>query len=224
MNITERTSHINRSAVYGIAIWIACLIAGIGNAQTEFKNTSSMFDGKTLNGWKLVNPKDSSLWSVEQGAITCHNRGKLIPSNSFLQSTKAYQNFEFRCLFRLSGDSGFINSGIQYRSNVKKNGEVVGYQADIGSGYWGDLYDENRRGTLVKGDSTILPQLLFDEGWNSYIIRVKDNFHELYINGIKTVEYKEADAAIPSRGIIALQIHGGGIARVEFKDIFITTY
>jgi hypothetical protein len=183
-----------------------------------------MFDGKTLNGWKVVNSKDTSLWSVEQGAITCHNRGKLIVSNSFLQSAKEYQNFEFRCLFRLSGDSGFINSGIQYRSNVKKNGEVVGYQADIGNGYWGDLYDEHRRGTLVKGDSSILPQLLFDDGWNSYIIRVKDNFHELYINGIKTVEYNEKDPAIPSKGIIALQIHGGGIAKVEFKDIFITIY
>jgi hypothetical protein len=224
MDITIIESHFTRAVKQVVAIIMAFLIICTANAQTKFRKTSSMFDGKTLNGWKVVNLKDTSLWSVEQGAITCHNHGELITANSFLQSEKEYQNFEFRCLFRLSGDSGFVNSGIQYRSYVKNNGDVVGYQADIGNGYWGDLYDEHRRGTLIKGDSSILPQLLNDAGWNSYVIRVKNNFHELYINGIKTLEYVETDRKIPSKGIIALQIHGGGIAKVEFKDIFITTY
>ncbi|WP_218587926.1 hypothetical protein [Arenibacter palladensis] len=41
-----------------------------------------------------------------------------------------------------------INSGIQYRSIIKDN-KIIGYQADIGKGYWGDIYDEHRRGKLV---------------------------------------------------------------------------
>jgi hypothetical protein len=192
-------------------------------AQAQAIKPVSLFDGKTLMGWKPVKAEDANLWSVEDGAITCHNKGRLIKSNSFLRSEMEYENFEFSCLFRLSGDSGFRNSGIQYRSKLI-NGLVTGYQADIGNGYWGDIYDEHRRGTLVKGDSTVLQHLLFETGWNSYIIRVKGNHHELYINGIKTADYFEKDQAIPSKGFFALQIHGGGIAKVAFKNINITVY
>lgn len=42
------------------------------------------------------------------------------------------------------------------------------------------------------------------------------------INGHQTVDYTEPDANIPQSGLIGLQIHGGGKAQVEFKDIFIT--
>jgi len=209
--------------------WLACpslilLFCSISlAAQPQAIKPVSLFDGKTLKGWKPVTADDAGLWSVENGAITCHNKGRLIKSNSFLQSEMEYENFEFSCLFRLSGDSGFINSGIQYRSKLI-NGNITGYQADIGNGYWGDIYDEHRRGNLVKGDSSILRQLLFETGWNSYIIRVNGNHHELYINGIKTADYFEKDRNIPSKGFFALQIHGGGIAKVEFKHINITVF
>lgn len=193
------------------------------SGQVVSPRTFSLFDEQTLKGWKVVSAADKKLWSVVGGVIVCNNNGELIKSNSFLQTDTEYENFEFRCLFRLTGNSGFINSGIQYRSKVI-NGAVTGYQADIGNGYWGDIYDEHRRGTLVKGDSTTLRHLLFESGWNSYMIRVKGNHHELYINGIKTADYLEKDRTIPSKGIIALQIHGGGIAKMEFKKITITVF
>ena len=40
------------------------------------------------------------------------------------------------------------NSGIQFRSEALPDGEMRGYQADIGVGWWGKLYEENRRGLL----------------------------------------------------------------------------
>jgi hypothetical protein len=146
-----------------------------------------------------------------------------IPENTYLYTEKEYSDFEFRCLFRLSGDpkTGLINSGIQYRSQVH-NGQIVGYQADIGTGYWGDIYDEHRRGKLIGGDLRTLKYLLKEDGWNSYIIRAKGNYHELYINGIKTCDYIENDPKIPAKGVIAVQIHSGGAAKVEFRDLTIT--
>lgn len=192
-------------------------------AQQPAVKTISLFNEQTLKGWKFVTAEDKKLWSVVNGIIVCNNAGEYLNSNSFLHTENEFQDFEFRCLFRLSGDSGFINSGIQYRSKLIK-GNVTGYQADIGKGYWGDLYDEHRRGTLLKGDTTILHHLLFEDNWNSYIIRVKGRHHELYINGIKTADYFEKDPSIPSKGFIALQIHSGGIAKVEFKKIEITVY
>ena len=42
------------------------------------------------------------------------------------------------------------NSGIQFRSEPLPDGEVKGYQADVGPGWWGKLYEENGRGLLWK--------------------------------------------------------------------------
>jgi hypothetical protein len=187
-------------------------------AQSAGK-TISLFDGKTLSGWKAF-PADQNLWKVIDSVIVGGDGIKNIPSNLYLHTEKEYGDFEFRCLFRLSGDpgTGMINSGIQYRSTII-NGEMVGYQADIGNGFWGDIYDEHRRGTLVKGDLSILKHILKEDGWNSYIVRVKGNHHELYINGVKTGDYVEKDPTVPSKGIIAFQLHSGGAAKLELRDL-----
>ena len=183
----------------------------------------SLFDGKTLAGWKTVKPAHQKSWYVQDSVLMTGDRKTKIPENNYLYTEKEFGDFEFRCLFRLSGDpkTGMINSGIQYRSQVK-NGLMVGYQADIGNGYWGDIYDEHRRGKLIGGDLSTLRHLLKEDGWNSYIIRVKGKHHELYINGVKTCDYIEQDPSIPARGVIAVQIHSGGAAQVEFRDLTIT--
>ena len=191
-------------------------------AQNEPGKDISLFDGKTLTGWKVTNPADKELWKVVDSVITGGDGTHKIKSNSYLQTVKEYGDFEFRCLFRLSGDSrtGMINSGIQYRSKIIDN-NMVGYQADIGNGYWGDIYDEHRRGKLVGGDLSVLKHLLREDGWNSYIIRVKGNQHTLYINGVKTCDYTEKDPSVPASGIIAIQLHSGGAATIQFRDITI---
>lgn len=185
--------------------------------------TTSLFDGKSLTGWKTVNPAFAKMWSVVDGVITAGDGQKKIPANTYLATTKEYADFEFRCLFRISGDhkTGLINSGIQYRSSIKGK-KIIGYQADIGRGYWGDLYDEHRRGKLIQGDLSTLKHIIKEDGWNSYIIRCQGNHHELYINGVKTVDYTEKDPKIPAQGVIAVQIHSGGKAKVEFRNITVT--
>jgi hypothetical protein len=178
-----------------------------------------LFDGKTLTGWKPVKKENAKYWSVVDGVITASNDGKKVPTNTYLATEKTYQDFEFRCSFRISGDhkTGMINSGIQYRSQIEGN-KIIGYQADIGRGYWGDIYDEHRRGKLVAGDLSKLTDTLKEDGWNDYLVRCKGKKHELFINGVKVVTYTE-QKDFPSKGVIGLQLHSGGIAKVEFKDL-----
>jgi len=191
-----------------------------------------LFDGKTLDGWVAVNKNNAKYWSVVDGVITASNNGKKMPVNSYLATEKLYQNFEFKCKFRLSGDhkTGLINSGIQYRSILKKlKGQegirkIIGYQADIGKGWWGGLYDEHRRGQLVKGNTKELLKNFKDDDWHDYVIRCIGNKHELFINGHKTAEYIEREPKIESFGVIALQLHSGGIAKMEYKDISIKEF
>ncbi|QJW90296.1 DUF1080 domain-containing protein [Spirosoma taeanense] len=211
-----------RFLVLSVFLWIQMGCSAPAFAQLAGK-TESLFDGRTLTGWKTVDPSHEKLWFVKDSVIRSGDGLKKIPENTYLHTLKDYGNFEFRCLFRLSGDpaTGMINSGIQYRS-ILEGGKIVGYQADIGNGYWGDIYDEHRRGKLAGGDLSVLKRILKEDGWNSYIIRCKGNRHELYINGVKTCDYTEQDSRIPQKGVIAVQIHSGGVAQVEFRDLTIS--
>ncbi len=198
------------------------LILLVINATISLSQDIPLFDGKSLSGWKVSDPAYSYLWKVVDGVIVGGDPVKKVPVNSYLVTEKTYRNFEFRCLFKLTGDPaiGMINSGIQYRSEIKNN-DMVGYQADIGEGYWGDIYDEHRRGKLVSGDLSILKEILNPTGWNSYIVRCVGNRHQLYINGVKTADYIEKETAIPQQGIIGVQIHSGGNAQIFLKNISI---
>jgi hypothetical protein len=64
-------------------------------------------------------------------------------------------------------------------------------------------------------------KVLKPDGWNDYQIRCEGKRIRLWINGLQTVDYTEADNSIPQSGLIALQIHGGGKAQVSYKDITI---
>ncbi|NIP98452.1 MAG: DUF1080 domain-containing protein, partial [Akkermansiaceae bacterium] len=44
---------------------------------------------------------------------------------------------------------------------------VTGYQADIGTGWFGKLYEEGGRGILV-GSYKNAPVIKPDDGWNTY--------------------------------------------------------
>jgi len=206
-----------------VFLGFSCACAQQSASSRQPLQTIKLFDGVTLKGWKPVNPADAKYWTVKDSLITGGDGVNHVPKNTYLQTEQEYENFEFRCLFRLTGDpnTGFINSGIQYRSYVH-NTDIVGYQADIGDGHWGDIYDEHRRELLVSGDLSTLQHLIHKGGWNSYIIRVQGSHHELYINGVKTCDYIEPDPAIPSKGVIAFQLHSGGAAKIQIRDVTIT--
>ena len=205
-------------SVITCALFFLAILAG--HSQN---GAASLFNGATLAGWSTVKPGNAKFWTARDSMIVGGDGTVKIPENTFLHTVKEYQDFEFRCLFRLTGDpaTGMINSGIQYRS-VIEGGHLKGYQADIGNGYWGDIYDEDRRALLVKGDLSTLRHILQPEGWNSYIIRCQGRHHETYINGVKVADYWEEDASIPSKGVIGIQLHSGGAAMVEFRDVTIT--
>lgn len=54
--------------------------------------TVSLFDGKTLKGWKTVIKEDAKYWSVIDGVITGGDGTQRIPHNSFLRTVKKYED------------------------------------------------------------------------------------------------------------------------------------
>ncbi len=177
----------------------------------------SLFDGKTLAGWE----GDPKTWRVEDGCIVGGSLEAAVPRNEFLCTTKQFGDFELKLRFKLLGDPKTANAGVQFRTaRIPAHHEVVGYQADIGQGYWGALYDESRRNKVLAGPPPELAaKVVKKDDWNEYVVRAAGPKISLRLNGTVTAEYTEADAAIPRTGVIGLQVHGGGKCKVLYTDI-----
>lgn len=179
-----------------------------------------LFDGKTFTGWEGDTAKT---WRIVDGALVGGSLIEKVAHNEFLATTKSYGNFELRLKFRLVGKEGFINAGVQFRSRrIPEHYEMIGYQADLGEGYYGSLYDESRRNkVLVAADKAKLAPVLKLGEWNDYRIRCEGPRVQLWINGVQTVDYTETDDTVDRTGKIALQIHGDGMAEASYKDIVV---
>ena len=114
-------------------------------------------------------------------------------------------------------------AGIQFRTRrIPDNHEVAGYQADMGTGWWGALYDESRRNKVLTGpDQAKMKTVVKSGGWNDYVIRAKGKRIQLWVNGVQTVDYTEEDPKIESSGVICPQIHAGPPSEAWYKDITI---
>jgi hypothetical protein len=174
-----------------------------------------MFNGRDLTGWDVETP---GIWTVKDGVVIGKHDG--LQYNDFLRTKKHYRDFTMRLKFRLINGEG--NSGIQFRSKpVSASHEVEGYQADIGQKYWGCLYDESRRKTILAQASEASLAGLDRSGWNDYVITARGNRITLDLNGRRTVDYTEKNPEIPQDGFIALQVHSGPKIEVHFKDVMI---
>jgi prenyltransferase beta subunit/predicted esterase len=206
----------NRGGLYHCLIlsrWARILDGG--PAFLETAGYVPLFNGRDLEGWE----GDKTLWSAKGGAIVGTSPG--IDKNNFLATEKSYTNYSLKLRFRLRGDENG-NSGVQFRSvRIPNNHEMSGYQADIGQGYWGCLYDESRRNKVLVQASDQAVAGVRHGGWNTYEIRAFGNMIQLTLNGRTSVTYTENEPDIARSGKIALQIHAGGPMTIEFKDIWI---
>lgn len=193
-----------------------------GVASTKAAEPTSLFDGKTFAGWEGDTEKT---WRLDNGTITGGSLKEQQPRNEFLASKKEYGDFELKLKFKLQGESKktFVNGGVQIRSQrVKDSHEMIGYQADLGDGFWASIYDESRRNkVMAAADQNAMQKALKPDDWNEYVVRAEGRRIRTWLNGVAGVDYTEEDKEVPQTGRIGLQIHGGGPAQIWFKDITI---
>lgn len=177
-----------------------------------------IFDGKTFDGWE----GDRTIFRIQDGAIVGGTLAAKIARNEFLCTTRSYGDFELRVQTKLTGGDG-ANAGIQFRTaRIPNHHEVSGYQADMGTGWWGALYDESRRKRVLKGpDQASMKTVVRSGDWNDYTIRAEGPRIRLTLNGVETVSYVEDDPAIATTGVICLQIHGGPPSEAWYRNITI---
>jgi len=142
-----------------------------------------------------------------------------VPRNEFLCTTRPYTNFVLRLKFKLTGKSGFINAGVQIRSQRLKQPEheMRGYQADMAeNNYWGSIYDERGRGMLAEGWKGKAETVVKAKDWNEYEILCDGDHIQLKLNGLVTADIHDSAKL---EGIIALQIHAGPPMEAYFRNV-----
>ena len=203
----------------------------------------SLFDGKTLNGWKRYNADEiGPLWSVEDGAIKCdgvgHGEGSGENGGSLI-TTEKFGNFELELEWRIS-EKG--NSGILYHVVEKpeySHAYVTGpeYQVTDEDPSTGEN-EHNNKLTGSSYDMYAAPpskKLNPVMEWNSSKIIYNEGKVEHWLNGEKVVEFDENSEDFKERyskskwskgdypdwnsyktGSIGLQDHG---AAVWYKNV-----
>jgi hypothetical protein len=203
-----------RSSFVGICLALSVVTCWADEKTSPQPGFVPLFDGKTFTGWE----GNLKVFRIQDGAIVGGSLAKALPHNEFLCTIKQYSDFELRLKFKALGKG--VNAGVQVRTRrVPNHHEVIGYQADIAEGYWGNLYDESRRGLLAAPPAELRDKLPRRGDWNDYVIRCQGPRIQIWLNGRETVDYTERDPAIPRSGVIGVQIHGGPPSEAWYKDI-----
>ena len=181
-----------------------------GESTTEY-----LFNGQNFENWN----GNLEWFRIEDNVIIAGSLEKPIPQNEFLCTNKEYDDFALHFQTRLIGEK--TNAGVQiHTQRIPDHHEVIGYQADIGVGWWGSLYDESRRNTLLAtADRALTDTLAPLDTWIDYTVHTQGPRTQLFLGGVQTVDYKEQDAAIPLQGLICLQIHSGPEGEVWYRNI-----
>jgi len=199
------------------------LTLALGAARAAEGPWVSLFDGKTLQGWKLV--QGAAKFEVRDGAIVGSvTEGET--QNTFLATVDdTFTSFVFECEFRC--DPG-INSGVNFRSRpadatVKRvyglqyefdptpRALTGGVQEEGGYGRRGKdnwlAPDESSGAMLAAWQQAHGDRFKPAPAWNLCRIEVRGTHIKTWLNGHLLADFKdEAPVAIP-RGFFGLQVH-----------------
>ena len=221
-------------------LMLALLITGsCKNSPGDSKQTSnqeaewiSLFDGKTLNGWRSFNSDTIAGWTVEDGCLTGLGEGSDLSGD--IVTVDQYDNFELYFEWKIAPGG---NSGVMF--HVLEDGHKTTYETgpeyqlldDVG--FPKPLEDWQLTGANyamhVAENKTLKPVGEF----NITRILVDGSHVEHWLNGEKIVEYemwsddwyqrKEngkwkdyPDYGMARKGYIALQDHG---SKIWFRNI-----
>jgi hypothetical protein len=174
-----------------------------------------MFDGKSLDGWKASENRDS--WKVVDGNLVCHGPR----SHLFYSAEKdAFKNFEFECEVMTTPGS---NAGIYFHTRYQETGwPRYGLECQVNV----TQSDPKKSGSLY-GVVDIPNPGLKDNEWYKTSIRVEGRHIVIKINDKIAVDYTEPEgkpafsAEFERRlgdGTFALQAHDPD-SKVYFRNL-----
>ena len=187
------------------------------SAQRKQKGWVKLFDGKTLNGWKISEPEKNS-WKVENGAIVAHGeRSHLF----YVGDNKPFVNFELKVEAMTTPGS---NGGIYFHTQYQETGwPKYGYEVQVNQTH----KDWRKTGSLYAVQD-VKEQLVKDNEWYTYHIIVKGKRIIIRINDKVAVDWTEEPNRQPGKdftrvldkGTFALQAHDPN-STIYYRNIMV---
>jgi 3-keto-disaccharide hydrolase len=201
-----KTMFDKRSVARTILAVVASFLLGVPilslGADKDEKGFSSLFDGKTLDGWHLMN---GAKFVVEDGVIK-HEAG-----NGWLRSDKEYADFILRLEFRFmkpKQDGGvFLRAGMEGKDWPDRKYEV-------------QVENTRRMATIFNAKNDLNVELTQkalkpDGKWNEYDIKVVGPRIEVRLNG--ELVSTSNSATTLKRGYLGLQGEHGAHEYRNFR-------
>jgi hypothetical protein len=200
---------------------IAWLLAGATVALAADNGWVSMFDGKTLAGWKS-NEEKADCFVVENGALKV-NGGRAHLFYVGPDGKASFKNFEFKAKVMTTPGS---NSGIYFHTEFEAKGwPSKGYECQVNSTH----SDRKKTGGLYAIKDVMDNAPSKDNEWFDYSIKVEGKRVTIKINGQTTAEFTEPDDWTPPKGMPGRRLAEGTFCLqghdpksvTYYKDIFV---
>jgi hypothetical protein len=189
---------------------IAALLVTVSAAESEPEaGFVSLFDGKTLEGWKINDAKDA--FSVEDGAIKANGNCTHLFYEGKVNEGK-FKDFELRMDVMTRKNS---NGGVFIHTVYQDKGWPSGYEIQVNN----TQSDPQKSGGLYNTVKNLVP--FEDDTWMKYVIIVKDGLVTVKVNEKELVNLKTEAAntkLLPNGGTIAIQAHDKGSTTL-YKNI-----
>ena len=196
-----------------------CLLSFVTSSPKPLQEWISLFDGKTLNGWKVGN--NAATFSIENGTIVAHGP---VAHLFYMGENGAanFTNFEFKADIMTTPGS---NSGIYFHTRYQEGGwPKKGYEVQVNN----TQSDWRRSGSLY-GIQDVKEVWMKDNEWYTETIRVEGKSVTVKLNDKTVVDYTEPadvkrekgnEERVFSSGTFALQGHDPK-SKVYFKNIMV---
>lgn len=179
--------------------------------ETKKKGWISLFDGKSLNGWKIN--ENPATFKVENGAIVVNgDRGHLFYDGPVMNHN--FKNFEYKAKVMTTPGS---NSGMYIHTEFQAEGwPAKGYEIQVNNSH-----TDWRRTSSIYAIQDIKEAPAKDNEWFTQSITVQGKKITVKVNDKIINEYTEpAEGGKLSSGTFALQGHDPK-SKVYYKDIMV---
>ena len=196
---------MNTSKAVGALLAVVVLVA-FGAAHAGQTGLPSAFNGENFEGWKL--PENNIWWEAGDGILKVKNGPE--KKGSTLWTEQEYASFVMEFEFKFG--KGTVDSGIYVRDDREQ----------IQIGISGSLKRDMTASPYISGkgypvEAEGVKELLKLDGWNEMTIVAKGKHYSVWLNGTPVMKYA-SDTAV-EKGPIGIQLHGGKVMAIEYRNI-----
>ena len=171
---------------------------------------TSLFDGKTLEGWSCDPPEMASDWSAAEGELLGENKGE---GASIIWTNSSFTDVEVELEYKTLTDD--YDTGLFLRGMSQQ--VQIGISRSLQQDMTACIYAPEDDLGIYPGRTDKVTAIHRVGEWNHLKVIVEGKRIRTFLNGEPMVDY--TGVVMPDEGPLGLQLHGGVHMAVKFRNI-----